>query len=353
MQINNIQQFNNILKSNPIKHGIQKGDRVYGRIIGFSSGKILGIFNGVPLFAESRIPVKAGQRIIARVTDVVDGKLHISLLNAEDVEQSRSEGLKTLLNTLGINEDSNSLSVIKQMISQKLPLKKEIFQDAMTLLQKSPDGELAVSLFLRMYSRMNGKIPPELMSFLQTIDKKKFRQILSLQEKLPAIEMTELKELLAGNNKSIFDKISNIKDPYLLKMKAVIDTAYQMNSGFFKLDEEDSCCWLKEYVRYDKNTDITAYNLGIEVNIEDLSYFDILMTHIKTPDEKNLTIQFFDLESAVEEMIKDTSDSYLIDNLKIDYDNVYVNFSSGGSFSFFDPESIDIPSFTGNINIKV
>ena len=77
------------------------------------------------------------------------------------------------------------------------------------------------------------------------------------------------------------------------------------------------------------------------------------MTHIKTPDEKNLTIQFFDLEDSIEKMIKETSEINLINNLKLNYDNVFINFSSGGSFSYFDPESIDIPSFTGNINIKV
>ena len=353
MQINNIQQFSNILKRNPIKHGIKKGDQVYGRIIGFSSGKILGVFNGVPLFAESRVPVKAGQRIFAKVTDVVEGKLHITLLKAEDVEQNRSEGLKNLLKTLGIKENGESLFIIKQMISQKLPLRQEIFQEAMSIFQKSPDSELAVSLYLRMYSRLNGKVPAELVNFLQTIDRKMFRQLMMSEEKLPSLEMSELKELLSGEGKSLSNEKSQIKDPYLLKMKSVIDAAYQMNSDFFKLDDEDSCCWLKEYVRYDKNTDITAYNLGIEVDIKDLSYFDILMTHIKTPDEKNLTIQFFDLESAVEKMIKETSEINLIDNLKSNYDNVFLNFSTGGSFSYFDPESIDIPSFTGNINITV
>lgn len=352
MQISNVQQFSQYLKKYPVNHGIQKGDLVYGRIIGFSSGKILGIFNGVPLFAESRVPVKAGQKIFAKVTDIVDGKLHISLMDPSDAEKSKSEGLKNLLATLGLKEDPASLLIVRKMISQKLPLKNDIFQDALSIFQKSADPMFAVSLFLRLYSRLNGRIPAELMSILQGIDMKKFRRLFSGQKDLPVLKASALKDILAGKQALSPKALTRNENEYLQKLKLVTDFAYEMNSGFFRMEDESSCCWLKEFVKYDKNLDVTAYNLGIEVDVKGLAYFDILMTHISSPGEKNLTVQFFDLENMLMDLIRETSENYFAHTLKLDYDNIYLNFSTEGSFSCFEPESVEIPSIAGSLNIK-
>jgi len=62
----------------------KQGQIVIGRILGFFDGKAVGVFNGYPLIAETKVPLKPGQFIKAKVEGKQKDKIVLKLLDFKE-----------------------------------------------------------------------------------------------------------------------------------------------------------------------------------------------------------------------------------------------------------------------------
>jgi hypothetical protein len=106
------------------------GDTVFGRILGIlENGKVVGVFNGTPLFAQTNLKLKVGQKILARVIEIKNGKYILKMMDEASLSspKSETEKLGILFKRLGLQADEKSQTILKKMLAFKVPLSRDIF----------------------------------------------------------------------------------------------------------------------------------------------------------------------------------------------------------------------------------
>ncbi len=152
---------------------LQMGQPVTGHILGFYDGKAVGVFNGIPLLAETSIPLKAGETINAQVTKVTDDQVFIKLLertgDAKPVYVT-DKNVTDVLDSLKLPVNDTSQSIVRSLLKFNQPLD---FKTIAEVVSRVKGGALPVAQeaevvsFLKAFDLpMSGQMKDVISKFL-------------------------------------------------------------------------------------------------------------------------------------------------------------------------------------------
>ena len=126
------------------------GQQVTGRILGFYDGKAVGVFNGIPLLAETTVALKAGETINALVTRVTDDQVFIKLVSRDGDSNPifvTDKNVTDILENLKLPVNETSQSIVRGLMKFNQPLDFKTIAEVVgkvkgDILPVSQDAEL-------------------------------------------------------------------------------------------------------------------------------------------------------------------------------------------------------------------
>jgi len=329
--------FSSLLRRSTANLRLKVGDTVFGRIFGFLDGKVVGIFNGVPLLAQTDLPLKVGQKILARVADIKNGKYILKILQEKGTSNPQ-ERLQEIMLSLGIKSTTANLQILKKILAYKLPIQKDFFLLAQAVAK---DSYFSLAVFLRMVA-FNPSLAPEIYQLLKSFSPRK--KLKREAKNLKAIHLDQMKDIFSSwetHKQKVWENFSEeMKKDILVWQKAygidILPLKVKDGEG-----ERENLFILKA------KKENGSYVLGIEGEIGD-SPFDCKLIYFKGPVKK-IYVQFFSLAEELQKPFKDFTEK-VITALGIQLKEII--FTEGSSWEDEEPSYVGKLPIT-KVDIKV
>lgn len=205
------------------------GQQVSGSVLGFTEGKPIVLLGGKPVIAESKVPLKIGEKLALLVDGIQDGRVQLKVLNSKTSPFKVKPDGDALLKELGFAPTENGKKALNSLILMGQGLEKEKLESLIGILNKYPNLKIEDPIISKLSIDLASRGKSEIINFLleNLSSGHSLAELINYISSDPGIKKW-LKNLLP---------VDSWQDPPAELKKAIISTGFDWES-FFSEEEK-------------------------------------------------------------------------------------------------------------------